>query len=236
MNPVGGVMIASVTEFTATRGYHGCDSMSTPCPKAASTSNLCEAEDRLKTLQWRRDDMGEATKLPLAVDLDGTLIFTDMSRVTIRRVVLPRFWLIPWIFFLDLTGKRARWKQILGRKLKFDPAELEYNQPFLAWLKEEKASGREVILCTASEISVAKKIADHVGIFDDVMGSDGITNLRMEAKGKALAERYGEGQFAYAGNSSHDLKTWPYAGEVIVVNASQSTLNALGDQPSIVFE
>ena len=72
--------------------------------------------------------MGEATKLPLAVDLDGTLIFTDMSRVTIRRVVLPRFWLIPWIFFLDLTGKRARWKRILGRKLKFDPAELEYNE------------------------------------------------------------------------------------------------------------
>ena len=132
--------------------------------------------------------MGEATKLPLAVDLDGTLIFTDMSRVTIRRVVLPRFWLIPWIFFLDLTGKRARWKQILGRKLKFDPAELEYNQPFLDWLKEEKASGREVILCTASEISVAKKIADHVGIFDDVMGSDGITNLRMEAKRSRRSE------------------------------------------------
>ena len=104
------------------------------------------------------------------------------------------------------------------------------------WLKEEKASGREVILCTASEITVARKIADYVGIFDDVMGSDGVTNLRMEAKGKALAERYGKGQFAYAGNSSHDLKTWPYAGEVIVVNASQSTINALGDQPSIVFE
>ena len=92
------------------------------------------------------------------------------------------------------------------------------------------------MLCTAAEISVAKKIADHVGIFDDVMGSDGITNLRMEAKGKALAERYGKGQFAYAGNSSHDLKTWPYAGEVIVVNASKSTINALGDRPSIVFE
>ncbi|HJM41231.1 MAG TPA: hypothetical protein QF514_03285 [Candidatus Thalassarchaeaceae archaeon] len=180
--------------------------------------------------------MGEATKLPLAVDLDGTLIFTDMSRVTFRRVVLPRFWLIPWMFFLDLTGRRARWKQILGRKLKFDPAELEYNEPFLAWLKEEKASGREVILCTASEISVATQIADYVGIFDDVMGSDGVTNLRMEAKGKALAERYGKGQFAYAGNSSHDLKTWPYAGEVIVVNASQQTINALGDRPSIVFE
>ena len=181
-------------------------------------------------------DMGEATDLPLAVDLDGTLILTDMSRVTIRRVVLPRFWLFPWLLFLELTGKRAKWKRILGRKLKFDPAELVYNEAFLTWLKEQKANGREMILCTASEEFVAQKIADYVGIFDDVMASDGVTNLRMEAKGKALAERYGEGKFAYAGNSSHDLKTWPFAGEVIVVNASKSTLNALGDRPSIVFE
>ncbi|MEE2812579.1 MAG: haloacid dehalogenase-like hydrolase [Candidatus Thermoplasmatota archaeon] len=180
--------------------------------------------------------MGETTDLPLAVDLDGTLILTDMSRVTIRRVVLPRPWLLPKLLWLEITGRRAAWKRELGQRLKFDPAELNYHSTFLDWLKEQKATGREIILCTASEMCVAEKIAAHVGIFDDVMASDGITNLRMEAKGKALAERYGEGNFAYAGNSSHDLKTWPYAGEVIVVNASRSTLNALGDRPSIVFE
>ena len=31
-----------------------------------------------------------------------------------------------------------------------------------------------------------QKIAEHVGLFDDVMASDGVTNLRMEAKGKPL--------------------------------------------------
>ena len=236
VNPTGGVVSPSVTEFTATRGYHGSDSISTFRPNVASTSILSVAEDRLKALRGAIDVMGEVTNLPLAVDLDGTLIFTDMSRITFRRVLLPRFWLLPWMLYLDLTNRRARWKQILGRKLKFDPAELEYNEPFLAWLKEQKATGREIVLCTASEESVAQQIADYVGLFDDVMGSDGVTNLRMEAKGKALAERYGKGQFAYAGNSSHDLKTWPYAGEVIVVNASQETINALGDRPSLVFE
>ncbi|MDP6899816.1 MAG: haloacid dehalogenase-like hydrolase [Candidatus Thalassarchaeaceae archaeon] len=180
--------------------------------------------------------MGETTDLPLAVDLDGTLILTDMSRVTIRRVVLPRPWLLPKLLWLEMTGRRAAWKRELGQRLKFDPAELSYHSTFLDWLKEQKATGREIILCTASEMCVAEKIATHVGLFDDVMASDGITNLRMEAKGEALAERYGKGNFAYAGNSSHDLKTWPYAGEVIVVNASRSTLNALGDRPSIVFE
>ena len=83
---------------------------------------------------------------------------------------------------------------------------------------------------------MAEKIAEYVGLFEDVMASDGVINLRMEAKGKALAERYGKGNFAYAGNSSHDLKTWPYAGEVIVVNARKSTINALGDRPTLVFD
>lgn len=180
--------------------------------------------------------MGETTDLPLAVDLDGTLILTDMSRVTIRRVVLPRPWLLPWVLALELTGRRARWKRVLGERLRFDPAELVYHADFLEWLKGEKARGREIILCTASERCVAERIAAHVGLFEDVMASDGVTNLRMAAKGRALAERYGEGGFAYAGNSSHDLKTWPYAGEVIVVNASQRTLKALGDRPTLVFD
>ncbi len=68
--------------------------------------------------------MGETTDLPLAVDLDGTLILTDMSRVTIRRVVLPRPWLIPGLIWWELTGKRAKWKRSLGKRLKFEPAEL----------------------------------------------------------------------------------------------------------------
>lgn len=174
--------------------------------------------------------------LPLAVDLDGTLILTDMSRVTIRRVLLPRPWLVPWVLALEIAGKRARWKRVLGERLKFDPAELTYHAEFLTWLEGEVARGREVILCTASERCVAEKIAAHVGLFSDVMASDGITNLRMAAKGRALAERYGEGQFAYAGNSSHDLKTWPFAGEIIVVNASQRTKAALGDTPSLIFD
>ncbi|MDP6906315.1 MAG: haloacid dehalogenase-like hydrolase [Candidatus Thalassarchaeaceae archaeon] len=180
--------------------------------------------------------MGDATDLPLAVDLDGTLILTDMSRVTIRRVVLPRPWLLPKLLWLEITGRRAAWKRELGQRLEFNPAELTYHEKFLSWLKEQKKTGREIILCTASESCVAEKIADYVGIFEDVMASDGIVNLRMEAKGKALAERYGEGNFAYAGNSSHDLKTWPYAGEIIVVNASKRTIKALGDRPSLIFE
>jgi phosphoserine phosphatase len=174
--------------------------------------------------------------LPLAVDLDGTLIKTDMSRVTIRRVVVPRPWLLMKVTFLEIIGKRARWKRDLGRRLNFNPAELEYHQEFLAWLTEQKKSGRELILCTASERAVAEKIANHVGLFSDVMASDGEVNLRKQAKAEALVARFGEGKFAYAGNSSHDFPVWEKAGEVIVVNASTSVQQRMAARTSMLFE
>ena len=68
----------------------------------------------------------EVQSYPLAVDLDGTLILTDMSWVSIRKVILPKPWRILGFLWLELTGRRAVWKQNLGKLLTFDPAHLEY--------------------------------------------------------------------------------------------------------------
>lgn len=181
--------------------------------------------------------MNEEDKpLPLAVDLDGTLILTDMSWVTVKRVLFWRPWLIPWAIFKEITGKRPIWKMQLARKLKFEPSELIYHEQFLTWLKAEREKRDEIILCTASTMSVAKKIAEYVGLFDDVMASETGVNLAAKNKAAALVERYGKKGFGYAGNSKCDLSVWPDAGEIIVVNASDKIIDALGDSPSIIFE
>ena len=67
-------------------------------------------------------------------------------------------------------------------------------------------------------------VANHVGIFDEVLGSDGKTNLRGGNKLKALIARFGERGFDYAGNSSADFPVWRGAREAIVVNASRAVL------------
>ena len=174
--------------------------------------------------------------LPIAVDLDGTTILTDMSWVTLKRVVLLRPWLIPGCLWLELTGKRAKWKRWLGSRLKFEPSELKYHEEFLGWLKGQHAEGRTLILCTASEKTVAKKIADHLGIFSDVMASEGVVNLAGGNKCSALVERFGEMGFAYCGNSRDDLKVWSSAGEVIVVNPSRGVLSGLGEREYTLFK
>ena len=180
--------------------------------------------------------MEAPAEMPLAVDMDGTLILTDMSVMSAKRVFLRKPWTIFSTIFLELTGKRAKWKKNLARQLKFDPAELQYHEVFVDWLTGESARGRKLILATASDRLVAEVIAAHVGLFDDVMGSDGNINLRDHKKAEALIARYGEKGFGYAGNSVHDIPVWNHSGQVIVVNPEKGLLDKVGDSADLVFE
>ena len=175
-------------------------------------------------------------EIPIAVDMDGTLILTDMSWVSIRRVILRRPWYVLGMLAKEFTGKRAQWKRDLAERLVFDPAELEYHEGFLDWLTGERAKGRTLILATASDRIIAEQVAGHVGLFSDVMASDSAFNLRGEKKAEALVSRFGEGGFAYAGNSKHDFPVWERAGEVIVVNPERGLLDRVGDTADIIFE
>ena len=175
-------------------------------------------------------------EIPIAVDMDGTLILTDMSWVSIRRVILRRPWYVLGMLAKEFTGKRAQWKRDLAERLVFDPAEVEYHEGFLDWLTGERAKGRTLILATASDRIIAEQVAGHVGLFSDVMASDSAFNLRGEKKAEALVSRFGEGGFAYAGNSKHDLPVWERAGEVIVVNPERGLVDKVGDTADIIFE
>ena len=176
------------------------------------------------------------TALPIAVDMDGTLILTDMSWISIRRVILKRPWMIPGVLLNEFTGKRAQWKSDLAKRLVFDPAELTYHEEFLDWLTGEHARGRTLVLATASDGLIAEQIAGYVGLFSDVLASDRSFNLRGRKKAESLVSRFGEGGFAYAGNSKHDLPVWDMAGEGIVVNPERGLLDKVGDSADIVFE
>ena len=133
--------------------------------------------------------MGEISDMPLAVDMDGTLILTDMSYISIKRVLLRRPWMIFGVLTKELTNKRAQWKRDLAKKLVFDPAELEYHSAFLDWLTGEHARGRVLILATASDRIVAEQVAAHVGLFSDEMASEAKHNLRGKNKAEALIAR-----------------------------------------------
>ncbi len=161
--------------------------------------------------------------IPLCVDLDGTLIRTDLLWESLARLLRRNpFQLLPVLFWW-MRG-RAFLKRQLVRRVTIDPAALPYHESFLAFLREQKAAGRKLVLVTASDRDMALPVANHVGLFDEVLGSDGKTNLRGANKLKVLVEKFGERGFDYAGNSSADLAVWRGAREAIVVNASAAIL------------
>jgi phosphoserine phosphatase len=159
--------------------------------------------------------------IPLVVDLDGTLIKTDLLWESLKQYLGRNPLGIFPVLFWWMRG-RAFLKQQLAHKVRLDPAKLPVSEKFLAWVHEQKAAGRKIILATASDFQMAKPVADYFKIFDEVLASDGRTNLRGANKLKALVEKYGERGFDYAGNSSVDLAVWPGAHAAVVVNARRS--------------
>lgn len=156
---------------------------------------------------------------PLVVDLDGTLIHTDMLHESAIRLLRdnPQFVLaIPYW----LSRGKAFLKQKLAHHGNCDITSLPFNHQLIDWLQSQKDLGRKLVLCTATDMSIAKIIADHLKLFDDVIASDGIQNLTGKNKANALVEKYGENGFDYVGNSSVDLLVWEKAKQGVVVNGS----------------
>ncbi len=156
---------------------------------------------------------------PLCVDLDGTLIRTD----TLLEMLIPAVLDDPAIILrlpLWLAEGRAVFKRRLASRVTLDPAFLPYNEVLRTFLDEQKAAGRRLILVTAADSQVAGAIAKHLGIFDEVIASDGACNLKGAAKALALTERFGEQGFEYAGDAAADFEVWDHAHKVFVVDAS----------------
>ncbi len=163
-------------------------------------------------------DNGASAKIPLCVDLDGTLVRTDTLLESFLVLVKQRPWSLlqvpAW-----LAGGKANFKREIARRVDLPVDLLPYQTDFTDYLRRQKAAGRRLILVTAADEKIARKVAQHIGLFDDVLASrDGI-NLRGSAKLKALQARYGDRGFDYAGNDRSDLKIWPHARKAIVVNA-----------------
>ncbi len=159
--------------------------------------------------------------LPLVVDLDGTLILTDTLHEAALRALRDKPLSVLRIPFWLMKGK-AYLKQKLTHCSEFDPSTLPYNQALITWLKEQQATGRSLILCTAADQVIAEAVAKHLGLFNQVIASDGENNLAGSHKAAGLVKQFGEKGFDYVGNAQPDLQVWQHARRAIVVNASES--------------
>jgi len=157
--------------------------------------------------------------VPLVVDLDGTLLRTDLSLESALRFIKQKPWLALLVPFWLLKG-RAFLKRRISKLVTVEASLLPLNEMLLRWLKHEKMRGRRLILATASDCDQARAVVEPLGIFDAVMGSDGRCNLKGRNKLHAIVKEYGD-QFDYAGNSSADLQIWRNCRNAVLVNATR---------------
>lgn len=181
------------------------------------------------------DILGESVGLPLCVDLDGSLVksdtLLDSLLVLVRSNPAALLDLPSW-----LAAGKAAFKRHIAAVVDLDVNCLPYNRKLLEFLEQEHANGRAIYLATGADAGLAQRVADHLGIFDGVLASDGATNLTGNQKLASLQQRFGS--FAYVGNASPDLPLLGAAAEPMVANPGRVLLTKLrrhGIQPSREF-
>lgn len=154
---------------------------------------------------------------PLVVDLDGTLLRSDLLLETgmafVRSHPLQAYKPLAWLS----KGKIAL-KEGLARKSDIDVTVLPYDPAVIEVIEAERALGRQTILATASHESLAGRVAEHLQLFDLVLATDSTRNLSAHRKRDVLVELYGQGGFDYMGNSMDDICVWEAARKAYVVN------------------
>ncbi len=159
---------------------------------------------------------GTAARPVLAVDLDGTLLPTDMLHETFWAALSTRA--IPFREVMGgLTRGRAALKAAFADATQVDPATLPYDPQVLERIADWRRKGGRVALVTASDTRIARAVADHLGLFDDVFGSGEGVNLKGSEKAARLVAEYGREGFVYIGDSHADLPVWAEAAAAVAV-------------------
>ena len=170
-----------------------------------------------------------SVSLPLCVDMDETLLRVDTLHEAAVSAVFAD-WRVAFRIPGWLMAGKARLKQELAERWTFDASTLPYSPLLLRYLREEHAAGRRLILCTAAHRGIAEQVARHLGLFEEVIATDGDINLRGASKAEELCRRFGQNGFVYVGNDATDHAVWDRAAGAVVANAPKAVRRTLQAQ------
>ena len=145
--------------------------------------------------------------VPLAVDLDGTLVLTDTlfenTTAVLRRHPLCVLAIPFWV-----ARGRTVFKTEIARRAQMDVTHLPWRRDLLDFINAGKLAGRTIVLATGADEATANAVALHLGVFDEVFASHADINLKGQAKRDALVSRFGKAGFDYVGDSRADIPVW----------------------------
>ncbi len=176
--------------------------------------------------------MTEKSINPLVVDLDGTLIKTDLLIESFLGLVKKNPLYLINVFIWLLQGK-ATLKREIAERVDIDVEVLPYNDDVIALIKEQRRLGRRIVLATASYDRYARAVSDHLGLFDEVIATTANYNLSGTNKRNKLVEYYGENAYDYVGNANPDIDVWRSAANAIVVSSDEMLCRRAGEVTTV---
>jgi 4-hydroxybenzoate polyprenyltransferase/phosphoserine phosphatase len=173
-------------------------------------------------------------RLPIVVDLDGTLTPTDTLIESVINLVKQSPLNLLRVPLWLLRG-RAGFKDSVAAHAGVSAEHLPYRESFLAYLRDQKSKGRRIVLATAAHRSIAQAVSRHLGLFEEVLATEAGRNLKGDTKLKAIREKMG-GEFVYAGDSAADLVLWKAAKAAVLVGLSPGTAESIRREVSVERE
>ncbi|WP_119681099.1 UbiA family prenyltransferase [Indioceanicola profundi] len=159
---------------------------------------------------------GVVESRPLIVDLDGTLLRTDLLYESFTLLIKQQPWLLLLIPYWLFVGGKAHLKREIARRVDLDVGSLPLNRDFLDWVLRQRLDGRTVAIVSASDQSLVDKVAADIGFFHDAIGSDGVTNLSGRRKIDAITAKFGP-DFTYCGDAVTDIHVWEHCRSAVLV-------------------
>lgn len=164
-------------------------------------------------------------KLPLVVDFDGTLVRTD----ALHESLIQNLFRHPLRFakaIFTLPKGKAAFKAVMAENYLFEAADLPYITAVIEQINSAKAAKRKVVLASASNSSIVNRVAEYLGCFDEVLGSEQ-QNLGGLNKAEVLNAKFGSKGYDYIGNSTADLAVWAHAHTAYVVSNKTALIGKL---------
>lgn len=166
---------------------------------------------------------------PLIVDLDGTLLRTDLLYESFLLLVKEKPWTLLLMPFWLLLGGKAFLKRQIARRVDLDVGTLPLNRPLLDWVLRQRMQGRTVAIVSAADQTLVDKVAGDLGFFHDAIGSDGTTNLSGRRKLDAIVDRFGP-DFTYCGDAVTDIHVWEGCRSAVLVGRGVGLVKRLSPE------
>ena len=163
------------------------------------------------------------SQIILAVDLDHTLIDTDMIYLGLKYLLFRKIYLIPYLIILLIAKGKPRAKKFLYDHTSVSIKNLPYNASIINFIKKNKKNYSHIILISGSYYKYVESISNYLNLFDSSAGTMLNVNMISFNKINYLEKKFSNSTFDYIGDSKKDIPIWEASRTAFVVDRGSIT-------------